>query len=381
MKTMKLISQFLILALFSAIIMVSCQEEEGGQPVINNVRVTEKDSTITGGAFNLTVAIQGIELGSVQKVFFNDVETYLNPTYVTETNIICNIPDEAPTVINNKITVVTSGGMTATYDFTVILPEPIVQGVYNEFAMPGSENKVLGNYFYVISSVLVGSTEVEITKITPTEITFLMPPNAVSNETITVVGDGGTVTPIFKLHPTEGNMVNFDIPATGWGSDVCWGSAERVDPGSSDLEVISGRYTRIKQTNLAASGWQDDWVISTCYFEFGLPAGSADTKMFKFEANVVEAWKAGFYEINITAGGVAYKYIFKPWNDDAFKTSGFSTKGWRTMYIPLSEFKSDSGAKIADISKITDFQYIFKTPDSPIDRFYVAADNFRIVDK
>ncbi|MBA4054835.1 MAG: hypothetical protein C0490_09000 [Marivirga sp.] len=382
MKKMNVyITQFMMLLAFAVTILVSCTEDEVGQPIITNVRVTEKDSTITGGEFNLTLAIQGTDLGSVQKVFFNDVEAYLNPVYVTNSNIIVTVPDSPPTTVSNKITVVTSSGQTASFDFSVVLPEPIVFGVYNEFALPGTENKVLGNYFYVISKVLVGETEVEITKVTANEITFIMPADAVVDESITIEGGGGTVTPTLKLHPTEGNMVNFDIPATGWGSDVCWGDAERIDPEDSDLEVISGRYTRIKQTNLPKTGYQGDWVISTCWFDFGLASASHATKMFKFEVNVSEAWKAGFYEINIsTEDGSLHQYIFKPWDNELFKTSGFTTKGWKTIYIPLSNFKTTGGAQIADISKIRDFQFMFKTPDAAIDKLYVAADNFRIVD-
>lgn len=371
----------MMLMAFAVTTLVSCTEDEDGQPIITNVRVTEKDSTIAGGEFNLTLAIQGSDLGSVQKVFFNDVEATLNPVYVTNSNIIVTVPDSPPTTISNKVTVVTSSGKTASFDFSVVLPKPIISGVYNEFALPGAENKVLGVYLYVISKVLVGETPVEITKVTSTEITFIMPMDAVVDETVTVEGAGGTVTSTFKLHPTEGNMVNFDIPATSWGSDVCWGDAERISPDASDLEVISGKYTRIKQSNLPQSGYQGDWVISTCWFDFSLDAAHHSTKMFKFEINVVEAWKAGYYEINIsTEDGSLHQYIFKPWDNETFETSGYSTQGWRTIYIPLSDFKTTEDAQIADISKIRDFQFIFKTPDAAIDRFYVAADNFRIGD-
>src|SRR5690606_41986137 len=46
---------------------------------------------------------------------------------------------------------------------------------------------------------------------------------------------------------------------------LCWGDAERIDPEDSEIEPVAGRYTRIKQTNLAATGYQGDWVVSTCW--------------------------------------------------------------------------------------------------------------------
>src|SRR5688500_7734563 len=268
----------IIFAVFAAVL-VSCSEDEADQPLITNVRLTEKDSTIAGGEFGLMIAIQGSGLSDVRKVLFNDVETLLVPTFITSTNIICLIPDSPPATINNKDTVITASGKTATYDFTVILPEPVILGVYNEYALPGTENAIIGNYFYVISKVLVGDTEVEITRITPGVIYFVMPENA-ETTTVTVTGEGGTTTSTFRLNETEGNMVNFDIPATGWGSDVCWGDSERINPDDSDIPVVAGRYARIKQTNLAATGYQGDWVFSTCYFNFGLAPGSHEDKMF-----------------------------------------------------------------------------------------------------
>lgn len=369
------------LILFSAFI-ISCSEDEDNQPIITNVRVTVKDSTITAGEFNLVVAIQGSGLEGVQKVLFNDIEADLKPVYVTSTNIICPIPDSPPNELLNKITVVTSSGKSASYDFTVILPVPVVNAVYNELAAPGAENRVLGNYFYFVSKVLVGDEEAQITKVNATEITFTMPGSDPTGKTVTVVSAGGTATSTFILNSASiGNMVNFDIPATGWGADVCWGSAERIDPANSELEVLSGRYTLIKQSNLPKSGWQDNWVISTCGFDFGLPAGSHATKMFKFEHYVVETWKAGYYEIMIKSDNIEYRYLFKPWDSEAYRASGYATTGWRTAYIPLSDFKSADGGQIADISKINDFQFVFKTPDAAIDNFFTAADNFRIVDK
>jgi hypothetical protein len=132
---------------------------------------------------------------------------------------------------------------------------------------------------------------------------------------------------------------------------------------------------------MAQSGWQDDWVFSTCSFDFKLPAGSHDAKVLKFEHNVVEPWKAGFYEFNIkTEDGKSYLYSYKPWDSNEFRATGFKTTGWKTAYIPLSEFKSGSN-QIADVSKIRDMTVAFKTPDAAISSFYTAIDNIRIVNK
>ena len=375
----------------AAAVLLSCEDDEVASPVVTNIRVVEKDSTILGAEFNQTIAIQGSNLGSVRAVMFNDVTVIPSPVYVTDNNIIITVPDTAPKEVTNKVTLVTASGEKVSADFNVVLPPPEITALYNEFGIPGEENKVLGNYFFLITKVLVGSTEAEIVSFTDSEVTFVMPQDATTS-TVTVVGAGGESTSTFRIHETEGRLINFDIPATGWGSDVCWGDAERIDPANSELPVISGRYTRIKQTDLPATGYNGSWVFSTCYFDFGLPAASHEDKYFKMEVNIVESWKAGYYVIDIGIdGGDHFKYRFKPWDNDTYRTTGLKTDGWKTFYIPLSDFykyngdtQADPIVRISDISKIRDVRVDFSngaTGAKVIASHYVALDNLRIVDK
>lgn len=350
----------------------SCTEDES-QPIITGIRVTTKDSTITAGQFNLVVAIVGSGLESVTKVLFNDVSAELNPAFVSGSAIVVTIPDDVPTEITNKVTVITSGGNRTSFDFETLLPEPLVTGLYNEFAPAGQENKVLGNYFYFIEKVMIGDISVRITKVTATAITFEMPNQSVAKLPVTVVGAGGTTTSTFKIQD-EFNLVNFDIAATTWGSDVCWGGMPRIDPPNSALPVISGRYAMMDARDLPKSDFNSDWLFSTCGFNFGLPAEGEADKVLKFEVNIPDPWKGGYFSIYINE---TYVYNYKPWDTDAYKVTGFSTDGWTTVSIPLSEF---SGT-INNLSTINNFKVQFSTPDTDVSRLHVAMDNFRIVDK
>jgi hypothetical protein len=383
MKNIKNIHRVLLLIAFVGITLTACDDgDQDATPVITNVRVVAKDSTISGAEFGVPIAIQGKNLSSVRHVFFNDIEATLSPPYLTDTNILLYVPDIGPSTVNNKITLVTASGKTTTSDFQVLLPEPEVLLLANEFAKPGVVNAVLGNYFYAITEVLVGDTPVEFVVVNSTAIAFMMP-DEVGVDKVTVTGGGGTTVSSFSLNETKGNMVNFDIAATGWGSDVCWGDAERINPGASEIEPVAGRYTRIKQTNLASTGYQGDWVVSTCWYDFGLDSGPAADKVFRFEANIVQAWKMGRYEISIgTESEGTFVYNWKPWDIEAFRESGLKTDGWRTFIIPL-EFFTNNGAVISDASKIRDLKVSFNNADSgkPIPSHYVALDNFRLIDK
>lgn len=380
----------LVLVALVSLNLVSCQDDEEAMPAVTNIRVIAKDSSIVGGEFGLPIAIQGNNLTSVVEVWFNDVKAELNPVYVTNSNILVFVTDDGPTEVTNTITLVTASGNRITAEFQTILPPPQIWQLYNEFAKPGTENIVIGQYFFDIQRVLVGDQEVEILAKSETAIRFVMPPS-VGVDRVTVEGAGGTTVSAFRLNETEGNMVNFDIPATGWGSDVCWGDAERINPEDSEIEPVAGRYTRIKQTDLAATGYQGDWVVATCWFDFGLEAAPATEKIFRFEAYIGEPWKAGLYNINIgTESGETFRYEWKPWDADGLRESGIKTDGWMTFAVPASSFRKfadnayvNPAVTMVDISKIRDLQVMFSNGAADAQKIpahYVALDNFRMVD-
>lgn len=364
----------------------SCNDDDmDGAPAISNVRLldpTKADSSLNGALPGSLIVIQGQNLGSVLKVYFNDFDASFNSALGSNSNIIVTIPPNAPTKavdagVSNKIKVLTKGGE-ATYDFVLTAPTPVISGLYSEFVKPGGTVVINGDYFYNIKSVKVGTTALQVVSSTVKQITAKMPATAVA-DILTVEGEFGTVKTTFKMNDVTGHMVNFDVPATTWGSEVCWGGAPIV--AATDAGAISGKFSRIKDTKLPATGYNDGWVFSTCNFDFKLPAGGAADRQFKFEHNIVEPWKAGKYDITVTADAKEYTYSFQPWNSTAYAATGYQTTGWRTAVIELSEFKNAAGATIADVSKVTDLKVSFNTPDVVIASFNGSVDNFRIVKK
>jgi len=364
----------------------SCNDDDvNGAPAITNVRLldpTKADSSLNAAEPGSLLVIQGQNLGSVMKVYFNDFEATFNAALGSNSNVIVTIPANAPTKavdadVSNKIRVQTKGGE-ATYDFVLSAPMPVISGLYSEFVKANGTLVINGDYFYNIKSVKVGATSLQVLSTTVKQITAKMPAVAVS-DIVTVEGEFGIVKTKFKVNGSEGNMINFDVPATSWGSEVCFGGAPIVP--ATDPDAISGKYSRIKQTKLPATGYADAWVFSTCSFDFKLVAGPAAERQFKFEHNIAEPWKAGKYDITITAGGTEFVYAFQPWNSTEFTATGYQTTGWRTAVIELSEFKNATGGSIADVSKVSDLKVSFSTPDVEIASFNGSVDNFRIVKK
>ncbi len=213
------------------------------------------------------------------------------PTYITDNNILVRIPTDGPTEVTNTVTLVTASGNRVTVDFETVLPPPLILQLYNEYAKPGTENRVLGLYFFDVQKVLIGNQEVEILARTSTAITFKMP-ESVGQDSVTVVAAGGTTVSAFRLNETVGNMVNFDIPATTWGSDVCWGDAERINPEDSDIEPVAGRYTH-PSGRPARHGLPGQLGYLDMLFRFRPRAGSGFGKNLPFRSlhwRTLESW-------------------------------------------------------------------------------------------
>lgn len=363
-----------LIVLMGSFALNSCKKETNdAMPVVNSFRVTEKDSTITAGSFGLTIAIMGQDLQDVQEVWFNDLKAALNPNFVTSTNIICAIPNTLPGEITNKVKLVTKSGLEYLTDFKVILPPPVLLGLYNEMAAPGTVTKVLGNALYFIKEVKFGNLPATIADATPNAITVTVPAGATAGSLITVTGEGGTVVSKFKYKDPGMWLFDFDQNATSWGSVACWGGMAY----RSDSESISGKYGYIVGTDLPPSSWNNDWVISTCWFNYGYNNIDFAKKVLKFEVNAKIPWvwsdaigSADHAELLITFNG-GKTYSFRPQESLAYRASGFSTTGWMTVSVPMSTF----GIGVASIN---DFQLVFKTNKQVYSKFTTYIDNFRI---
>ena len=106
----------LMAALGALLSFQSCDNKDvDGAPVISNVRLldpTKADSSLNGALPGSKIVIQGQNLGSVLKVYFNDFDATFNSALGSNNNIIITIPTAAPTKavdanVTNKIRVVT----------------------------------------------------------------------------------------------------------------------------------------------------------------------------------------------------------------------------------------------------------------------------------
>lgn len=187
-----------ILPFFTLVVMVlvlfsSCDNESdsGTTLAITSVaKAEEGDLTpVTQGDPRNYYIIRGTGLSTVQKIYFNDFDTYFNPVLVTDTEIFVLIDEKTPYAnASNKLKVVTKNG-TIIYDFIVKPPVPTVLGFQPINAVEGDEVTIKGRYF-LDPIVTIGTVSVPVISSTLEEIKIKLPAG-VDKKYITVTNISG----------------------------------------------------------------------------------------------------------------------------------------------------------------------------------------------
>ncbi len=141
------IISLITIVLAAGCVFSSCKKDTDATPVVRFVRPVDPaqgDKLLTSVSMGGNVAIIGEGLGNVVKIAFNDQYCKLNPTLITPTSIICQVPSAMPTEVTNKMYLTTASGKTASYDIAVIIPSPSVESIDCLYAPEGSNTFIRG---------------------------------------------------------------------------------------------------------------------------------------------------------------------------------------------------------------------------------------------
>lgn len=385
----------------ASLAVTSCKDEpdayeiQGGKPTINFIRpvsVDAKDSIITAASMRSTVCIVGENLRSVTELFFNDQPAVLNTSYMTDHTLIVTVPNEIPELVTDKIYFVTQSKDTVTYDFHVTIPAPAVASMSNEWAAPGEEVTIVGDYFLDYEeyplTVHFGDYTLPrsaITSITKNRITFVMP-DGVPHEKVSVESIYGKTEGAFQYMDNRGMLFDFDTP---WkdGAPVLGNHGWHNRTITSDATSLSGNYLILGEATMGVDGgwndknfsfeyWAGNWGDPENYAEYPRISDLADFTDFanlnlKFEmcipadnpwsAAPMQIYFGSVTEISNTAAGVKDIYgntlaganntffheqgklnraLYMPWKDEDDKL--YDTAGkWVTVTIPFADFVMD----------------------------------------
>lgn len=395
MKT-RYINWFFVAALaVMGCLMTACEDQPDkyeiadGVPTLKYVRSPlpeEADSLLVGAYLGNTVCLVGDNLRSIYELYFNDQKATLNTSYMTDHTILVDIPKNIPKEVTNKIYMITKAGEKVDFDFSVMVPAPVVSSMSCEYAPAGSEAVLYGDYFVDDPNVpltisMPGDITVEgeqITSITKTAVKFIVPEGAVQGN-IRVKSIYGTGQSVFQYKDTRNILFDWDGKYEGaLAAGNSWnGDNEKKGQILASVPSVDGKYMVMGPATLSGGQWQtpeeyqmmywpDPNATEGCVPLYNLPQFKKmleDYKIeelaLKFEVYVPTSnpWMAEGMQIRFTSldevsmSNQTQDYI---WNDDESHEEGKAPRGvwvpweetgsydtnnqWVTVTLKMSEF-------------------------------------------
>lgn len=395
MKT-RYINWFFVAALaMMGCFMTACEDRPDkyeiadGVPTLKYVRSPlpeEADSLLVGAYLGNTVCLVGDNLRSIYELYFNDQKATLNTSYMTDHTVLVDIPKNIPEEVTNKIYMITKSGEKVDFDFSVMVPAPVVSSMSCEYAPAGSEAVLYGDYFVDDPNVpltisMPGDITVEgeqITSITKTAVKFIVPEGAVQGN-IRVKSIYGTGQSVFQYKDTRNILFDWDGKYEGaLAAGNSWnGDNEKKGQILASVPSVDGKYMVMGPATLSGGQWQtpgeylmmywpDPNATEGCVPLYNLPQFKKmleDYKIeelaLKFEVYVPTSnpWMAEGMQIRFTSldevsmSNQTQDYI---WNDDESHEEGKAPRGvwvpweetgsydtnnqWVTVTLKMSEF-------------------------------------------
>lgn len=370
----------------SGFVSVSCEQMKGSsaEPVVRFVRPVDaamKDKLLTEVSMGSMVAVIGEGLGDVCRIDFNDQTAKLNPAYVTPTSIIVTVPSSMPSEITNRMYLETKSGKKAEFGIAVMIPAPSVKSISCAYAPVGSEVKIGGQYFFAKDNGLVdvtfpGGLAAEVKSVTETEVVCTVPDGAVVEGPVSVISKYGTGRSSFNWRSTEGLFENFTSAA-----NVTWGTGCFASDNGCDGQYLH-LYGNVGSWAWPANEMQLFWLNPdhSPLLTEGEPSDYALSFEYccnRWDCTPMIMWFNSDKEEHSVDGEDAQCH-WKLYED------GFDAGVWRTMTIPLAEFKWDKEENTSErsIRSFDDMVNFHIMPFGAADgagELDIMLDNFRLV--
>jgi len=389
-----------------------------GMPIISYVRnyaASPNDTIVHSVIPGQKISLVGFNLKNVSKITFQGIEANLANVTYTDTSVIVQVPADltgSNAALANIISVTTRIG-TGSFPILIIGP-PIITTVSYEVPKQGDSVYFYGNNFFSVQNITFAGATISSynTSANGSRVGFIAPA-LTQGGPVAITTPAGTFTTAYNVNDIAfinaggvGIIANME-----WGDYFGWawwggGILNSSDPNSgwpsynADFGVGTGMYIELKSNILTGGSGDDGNAIRINDAKSGwvLPVNLTDpgtSWALKFEINVAKPWKGGTICIKSSNGDYMARY--EPWKISSSKSISFTTKGWQTVTIPLSEFRLNDatlgegkGASITKVSDMLDvssgngnlkvYLHNYNTADTET-TFDAAFDNFRVVKK
>ena len=373
---------------------VSCKKEDdkpnGGAPAVYYIRSTDpalSDSLLVGTFMGSLIAIVGDNLADTREIWFNDQKATLNPSYITAKTILVNVPSTVPSTVTNKIRFVFGDGSELLHDFSINIPAPVIAGTKCEYVPDGGTLVLYGDFFFEPKVTFPGDLQGEITSLSKTEIQVKVPDGAEPGN-IVVKTNFGTAKSGFLFRDNRNVLLDYD------GRNHETWTAPIVN---SPLAPCSGNYAFFKHAADGAWMWTNELTMQ--YWaprgrgNVPVATGNISDLVLRFEANVPIEWRDVRMEIFFAPfaedhGRDVPGTVFARWKP--WKNGPYTTDGWVTISIPLTEFKytrddaddnENGSTQISNLNALTNVTMMLFGPANGPNPVQIAIDNVRIVQK
>lgn len=334
--------------------MPGCKKDDLNGPVITGVRnyaPAPGDSALSSLLPGQWVVLSGHNLGNALHISFDGVPATFTSSLFSDTSAVVMVPSvipfpSVPADKLNTIFYVTPEGST-TFTFNIVAPPPTIASISNENATTGDSVYINGLNFFFIEKITFANEPVTEYAASGdgTSIGFVLPALSETGPVIVTTKSGADTTAYNVNNASTESLCNFDnVNTFSWGTNT--------DNNSNDFPGNRGYYAILSNDVLPPGegtwwGWQRS--INTNGVQW-LPSGNLGDPIgdyaFKFEMSAPVAYSGtSIYVIK----GYSFNYLarYEPWKDANGVASPFATKGWRTVTIPLSEFRTNDGTGVS----------------------------------
>jgi hypothetical protein len=214
MKSVNKILLVVLITVGAAGLFTSCEKDDSsGTPTVSYVRITRpesSDSLLVAAGQGQLIAIVGNNLQDAVEIWFNDQQSRLTPTYITNTTILVTVPSQIPRDVTNKLKIVFKNGYVLLHDFVVQISEPYIAGMVSEFVKTGEVATIRGDFFYEPLTVkFTGGINGELVSVKDKEIQVKVPAGAQPGQ-ITIKTNFGETKSDFWFRDNRNLLIDND---------------------------------------------------------------------------------------------------------------------------------------------------------------------------
>ncbi|WBL24937.1 IPT/TIG domain-containing protein [Zunongwangia sp. HGR-M22] len=260
----------LLVGLLLSVILTSCEDNDDlvTTPEIESISLAANDSVVMGGMRQNMYIVRGRGFSSLEKIYFNDYDTYFNPTLVTDEVIFVTIDANTPYDQSSEMLILVTNSAAVEYEFDILQPAPGITSFSPKTGDAGTQVTILGSVFENLESVFFGENEATILSNSDTEIVVEAPAISAPSPVIVTTAGGSTSSEklfgglLFKFYDEQ---LNPDWWIGGWGVTNDFANTENVLTGEVSLKVEIAAWSGFQIGNGGAPVLAEDY--NTLQFE------------------------------------------------------------------------------------------------------------------